>query len=108
MRVTGEFDGAGRKMSVRVQVPQIFRKHTGGAKTVIAEGRTVQEVLESLDKAYPGLRERLLNGKELHRFLNIYRNDEDIRYLEYLDTEVQEGDVLSIFPAVAGGGCLGT
>lgn len=95
-------------MSVRVQVPQIFRKHTGGAKTVIAEGRTVQEVLESLDKAYPGLRERLLNGKELHRFLNIYRNDEDIRYLEYLDTEVQEGDVLSIFPAVAGGGCLGT
>ncbi len=93
-------------MSVQVQVPQIFRKHTGGAKTVIAEGRTVQEVLDSLDRTYPGFRERLLDGKGLHRFVNIYRNEEDIRYLEYLDTKVREGDVISIFPAVAGGGRL--
>ncbi|MGH7478910.1 MAG: pyridoxal-phosphate dependent enzyme, partial [Candidatus Methylomirabilales bacterium] len=90
-------------MSVQVRVPQIFRRHTGEAKTVVAEGTTVREVLENLDKAYPGLRDRLLNGEELHRFVNIYRNDEDIRFLKFLDTELQEGDVISILPAVAGG-----
>ena len=91
-------------MSVQVQVPQIFRKHTGGVKTVVVQGKTVQEVLENLDKAYPGLRDRLLDGKGLHRFVNIYRNDEDIRFLNYLETEVHEGDIISILPAVAGGG----
>ncbi len=91
-------------MGVRVHVPQIFQKHTEGAKTVSAEGRTVREVLDSLEKAYPGLRDRLLDGKELHRFVNIYRNDEDVRFLDSLDTEVREGDSISILPAVAGGG----
>ncbi len=91
-------------MSVQVHIPQIFRKHTGGAKTVTVEGKTIREVLESLDKAYPGLRERLLDGKALHRFVNIYRNDEDVRFLEHLDTKVREGDSISILPAVAGGG----
>ena len=95
-------------MSVHIHVPQIFRKHTGGAKTVTAEGKTIREVLESLDKTYPGLRERLLDGKELHRFVNIYRNDEDVRFLEQLDTEVREGDSISILPAVAGGGHFGS
>ena len=90
-------------MNVQVQVPQIFRKHTGGAKIVAAQGRTVREVLENLDKAHPGLRDRLVDGKTLHRFVNIYRNDEDIRFLGDLDTEVHEGDVISILPAVAGG-----
>lgn len=93
----------GKEMSVQVQVPQIFRRHTGGAKTVAAQGGTVREVLENLDKAYPGLRDRLVDGKALHRFVNIYRNDEDIRFLGDLDTEVHEGDVISILPAVAGG-----
>jgi molybdopterin converting factor small subunit len=92
-------------MSVQVRVPQIFRRHTGGAKAVVAEGTTIREVLESLDKTHPGLRDRLLDGEELRRFVNIYRNDEDIRFLKVLDTEVQEGDVISILPAVAGGGC---
>jgi molybdopterin converting factor small subunit len=94
-------------MSIQVRVPQIFRRHTGGAKTVVAEGRTIREVLESVDKAHPGLRDRLLDGEEIHRFVNIYRNDEDIRFLKFLDTEVQEGDVISILPAVAGGGRCG-
>jgi molybdopterin converting factor small subunit len=94
-------------MSVQVRVPQIFRRHTGGAKTVVAEGTTIREVLESLEKAHPGLRDRLLDGEDLHRFVNIYRNDEDIRFLKVLDTEVQEGDVISILPAVAGGGRRG-
>jgi MoaD family protein len=94
-------------MGVQVHVPQIFRKHTGGMKTVLADGKTIREVLESLDEAYPGLRERLLDGKELHRFVNIYRNDEDVRFLESLDTEVRDGDRISILPAVAGGGRCG-
>lgn len=91
-------------MSVQVQVPQIFRKHTGGVKTVVVQGKTVREVLENLDKTYPGFRDRLLDGKGLHTFVNIYRNDEDIRFLGYLETEVHEGDTISILPAVAGGG----
>lgn len=91
-------------MSVQVQVPQIFRKHTGGVKTVVVQGKTVREVLENLDKTYPGFRDRLLDGKGLHPFVNIYRNDEDIRFLGYLETEVHEGDIISILPAVAGGG----
>jgi molybdopterin converting factor small subunit len=95
-------------MNVQVHVPQIFRKYTGGVKTISAQGRTIREVLEHLDKAYPGLRDRVLDGKELHRFVNIYRNDEDIRFLGYLDTEVCEGDSISILPAVAGGGYRGT
>ena len=94
-------------MSVQIHIPQIFRKHTGGAKTVVVEGQTLREVLDSLDKAYPGLRDRLLDGKGIHRFVNIYRNDEDIRFLESLDTEVREGDSISILPAVAGGGHFG-
>jgi molybdopterin converting factor small subunit len=94
-------------MSVQIHIPQIFRKHTGGAKTVVVEGQTLREVLDSLDKAYPGLRDRLLDGKGIHRFVNIYRNDEDIRFLESLDTEVREGDSISILPAVAGGGHVG-
>jgi molybdopterin converting factor small subunit len=94
-------------MSVQVRVPQIFQKHTGGARTVTAEGRTIREVLENLDRLYPGLRDRLLDGKGLHRFVNIYQNDEDIRFLIFLDTEVHDGDIISILPAVAGGGRLG-
>lgn len=96
--------GVGETMNVQVRVPQIFRKHTGGAKIVTVQGKTVREVLETLDREYPGLRERLLDGKELHRFVNIYLNDEDIRFLKYLDSELKEGDVISILPAVAGGG----
>ena len=94
-------------MSVQVRVPQIFRRHTGGEKTVVVQGKTVREILDQLDKTYPGLRDRLLDGKDLHRFVNIYRNDEDIRFLEFLDTEVREGDIISILPAVAGGGRCG-
>jgi len=98
--------GVGERMSVQVRVPQIFRRHTGGAKIVTVQGKTVREILETLDKEYPGLRDRLMDGKDLHRFVNIYINDEDIRFLKYLDTELKEGDVISILPAVAGGGDL--
>jgi len=94
----------GRAMSIEVQVPQILRKHTGGAKSLKASGRTVREVLEDLDRQHPGLRERILeDGGRLHRFVNIYVNDEDVRFIQALDTPLKDGDVVSILPAVAGG-----
>lgn len=95
-------------MNVQVLVPQILRQHTGGVKTVVSQGKTVREVLDTLEKNYPGIRDRLLDGKDLRRFVNIYRNDEDIRFLKHLDTEVQDGDVISILPAVAGGDSCGS
>ncbi len=91
-------------MSVEVRIPQIFRNHTGGARSVQAEGRIVAELLDDLDQQYPGLKGRLFTGEgQLHQFLNIFLNDEDIRFLGRLNTELADGDVISILPAVAGG-----
>ena len=75
-----------------------------GGKSVQSDGRTVGEVLEQVNAKYPGFREQITasNGA-LHRFVNIYINDEDIRYLQQLETPVEEGDVVSILPALAGG-----
>jgi molybdopterin synthase sulfur carrier subunit len=89
---------------VRVKVPTILRTHTGGEGQVDGEGGTVREVLEDLEGRFPGIRARLVtdNGA-LHRFVNVYVNDEDVRYLGSLETEVSDGDVVSILPAVAGG-----
>jgi molybdopterin synthase sulfur carrier subunit len=91
-------------MSVEVRVTSVLQPITGGAKSVQAEGKTVGEILTDLDRAYPGFLGRVMqeDGK-LHRFVNIYLNDEDIRYLGQLDTSVQTGDVVSILPALAGG-----
>ena len=91
-------------MSVEVRVPAVLQKLTGGAKAVPAEGRTVGELLDDLEGAYPGFLHQVMQepGK-LHRFVNIYLNDEDIRYLDQLDTAVSVGDVVSILPALAGG-----
>jgi MoaD family protein len=75
-----------------------------GAKTVQGEGSTVGEVLNQMNSRYPGFKEQITTEDgSLHRFVNIYINDEDIRYLQSLDTPVQEGDVVSILPALAGG-----
>lgn len=91
-------------MAVEVRIPQIFRSLTGGAKVVKAEGKSVQDLFDDLDRQYPGLKERLMgDGQALHRFINVYLNDEDIRFLRSLKTEVKDGDILSILPAVAGG-----
>ena len=91
--------------TVDVQIPQILRKHTGGAKTLKGSGQTVRELLDDLDRKHPGFRERLLeDGGGLHRFVNIYVNDEDVRFMQALDTPLKDGDVVSILPAVAGGG----
>jgi sulfur-carrier protein len=86
-----------------VRIPTPLRPHAGGLDRVEASGATVGEILGGLGVQYPGLRERLFDGEELRRFVNVYVNDEDIRYLDDLATPVAPGDELSIIPAVAGG-----
>jgi molybdopterin converting factor small subunit len=91
-------------MPVEVRIPTILRKYTDGAKTVDADGATVRELLGDLDRRHPGIGGQLLDGEgSLHRFVNVYVNDEDVRFLGALDAKVGEGDVVAILPAVAGG-----
>jgi molybdopterin synthase sulfur carrier subunit len=91
-------------MPVEVRVPPVLRKFTTGANSVQGEGKTIAELLDNLDRNYHGLKTEIVGPEgNVHRFINIYRNGEDIRYLDRLNTEVKEGDVVSILPAVAGG-----
>lgn len=91
-------------MPVQVNLPTVLRSHAGGAKTVSAEGSTVGQVLISLVGEYPGLSGQVI-GEDgaLHKFVNVYLNDDDVRYLSALDTPVGDADEISILPAVAGG-----
>ena len=91
-------------MSVEVRLPTLLRPHAGGAASVTADGATVGDVFHGLLDRYPGLAGNLVDDTgQLHKFVNVYRNDDDIRYLEQLDTKVADGDVISVLPAVAGG-----
>lgn len=91
-------------MAVNVRIPPILRETTGGERAVQSGASTVAGVLAEIDRKHPGFHERLFSDDgELRRFVNIYVNDEDIRYLEQLDTPVRDGDTVSILPAVAGG-----
>ena len=90
-------------MSTTVRIPTPLRSLTGGNDEVAADGRTVAELIEDLEKKHPGLRERLLDDKGVRRFVNIYVGDEDIRFLDGLKTELKSGDTVSIVPAIAGG-----
>jgi sulfur-carrier protein len=91
-------------MPIEVRVPTVLRDHTNGEKAVSASGGTVLEVIEDLNTRYPGLRDRMIaESGELQRFINVYLNDEDVRYLGSLQAPVADGDILSILPAVAGG-----
>ena len=91
-------------MAVEVRLPTLLRPHADGASSVTAEGATVGEVFAKLTERYPGLAGQLVDEQGgLHKFVNVYRNDDDIRYLDGLDTKVADGDVVSILPAVAGG-----
>jgi MoaD family protein len=91
-------------MSVEVKIPTILRQHTGGEARLSGEGQTLRDVLTGLDARHPGLLKRIVTDQgSLHRFVNVYVNDEDVRYLGSLETEVRDGDVVSILPAVAGG-----
>lgn len=91
-------------MSVRVRIPTPLKKLAGEQDIILANGNTVGEVIHWLTETYPGLRERLKDEKgEVRRFINIYVNDEDIRFNQNLETPVKEGDQISIIPAIAGG-----
>jgi molybdopterin synthase sulfur carrier subunit len=90
-------------MAVTVRIPTPLRTITGGADEVSAEGRTVGEVIDDLERKHPGIKERLCDDKGVRRFVNVYANDEDIRFLENLATELRDGDSVSIVPAIAGG-----
>jgi MoaD family protein len=91
-------------MPVDVRVPTMMRPAVGGAATVQADGETIGEIVEGLVATYPGLAGQIVTEDgSLHKFVNVYLNDDDIRYLAKLDTKVGEGDVVSIMPAVAGG-----
>lgn len=89
-------------MAVDVKVTSVLQKITG-AKVVQGEGATVGELLSDLDGKYPGFKNQIMQEGSLHRFVNIYLNDEDIRYLDQLNTPVKDGDQISILPALAGG-----
>ena len=90
-------------MAVTVSIPTILRTHTGGEKTVEAKGSTVAEVIDDLDSRHSGIAKRLVNNGNLHRFVNIYVDDEDVRFAGGLEAPVGENSTVTILPAVAGG-----
>ncbi len=90
-------------MAVTVRIPTPLRTLTAGKDEVQAEGSTVAQVIDHLETTYPGIKERLCDDKGVRRFVNIYANEEDIRFLDNLDTPLSDGDTISIVPAIAGG-----
>lgn len=91
-------------MAITVRIPTPLRKLTNGEETVEATGATIGEILESLEQKFPGLGERICDPSgEIRRFVNVFLNDEDIRFLQNKATPVKDGDEISIVPAIAGG-----
>jgi sulfur-carrier protein len=90
-------------MPITVRIPTPLRTLTQGKDEVSAQGATVRAVIDDLERNYPGLKDRLCDEKGVRRFVNIYANDEDIRFLDNLDTALREGDSMQIVPAIAGG-----
>lgn len=90
-------------MAVTVSIPTILRTHTGGEKRVDASGSTLAELIDNLDAGNAGIKERLVAEGKLHRFVNVYVNDEDVRFTGGLNTPIDDGDEVTILPAVAGG-----
>ena len=91
-------------MSVQVRIPTPLRRFTGGSEEVAAAGATVGSVIDDLERQYAGIKERLCDNEgQVRRFVNIYVNGDDIRFLNNLDSELKDGDELSIVPAIAGG-----
>jgi molybdopterin synthase sulfur carrier subunit len=91
------------EMAVKVKIPVPLQRLTQGKEEVEGEAGTVISLIESLDKKYPGIGERISEGGKIRRFVNIYVNEEDIRFLDNEQTPVKDGDVVSIVPAIAGG-----
>jgi sulfur-carrier protein len=91
-------------MAIEVRIPTILRQYTGGEKQVTADGASLGSLVDDLDTKFPGLKARLVTDQgALHRFVNVYVNDEDVRFTGALDTGLSDGDEVTILPAVAGG-----
>ena len=91
-------------MAIEVRVPTVLRKHTDGERRVSGDGADLRELIKDLDSRNSGLGEALVaDDGDLHRFINVYINDEDVRFMDGIDTRLKDGDVVSILPAVAGG-----
>lgn len=90
-------------MSIEVRIPTILRQYTSGAKAVEGTGDTLAALIDDLESRHPGLRQRLVDDGGLRRFVNVYLNDEDVRFLDGLKTQVSDGDSVTVLPAVAGG-----
>jgi sulfur-carrier protein len=90
-------------MSVEVRIPTILRTFTSGEKAVHGNGTTLHEVLKDIDTRNPGLKDRIVEAETLRRFVNVYVNDEDVRFSGGLDAPTADGDVVVVLPAVAGG-----
>lgn len=90
-------------MAIEVRIPTILRTYTGGEKAVDATGSTLSAVIDDLEGNHPGIKERLIDNGDLRRFINIYVNDEDVRFIGGLEAELKDGDQIVVLPAVAGG-----
>jgi MoaD family protein len=90
-------------MPITVIIPTILRPLTNQQKHINLEGNQVSEIIDHMERRYPGIKEKLVTGGSAHRFINIYVNDNDIRFQDGLATSLRDGDVLTILPAVAGG-----
>ncbi|NBO08576.1 MAG: MoaD/ThiS family protein [Actinobacteria bacterium] len=88
---------------IDIRIPTILRPYTGGEKSVQASGATLAEVIQDLERRFPGMEERLLEDGKLRRFVNVYLNDEDVRFIGSLNAVISAGDNITILPAVAGG-----
>ena len=91
-------------MLVQINLTSVIQKTVGGQRALTAEGGTVAELIDDIERRYPGFRSQLVDeGGQLHRFVNVYLNDEDVRFLQGAETTLSEGDEVSILPALAGG-----
>ena len=90
-------------MAIEVRIPTILRTYTGGEKAVNGQGATLSALIDDLDSNHPGIKDRLVEGADLRRFVNVYINDEDVRFIGGLDATLNDGDQVVVLPAVAGG-----
>jgi sulfur-carrier protein len=90
-------------MAIEVRIPTILRTYTDGAKTVEGSGETLADLFADLESRHNGIRERIVDGAKIRRFVNVYLNDEDVRFLDGISTKLSDGDSITILPAVAGG-----
>jgi molybdopterin synthase sulfur carrier subunit len=90
-------------MAIEVRIPTILRTYTAGEKAVPGEGGSLAELIDNLESSHPGIKDRLIEGEDLRRFVNVYVNDEDVRFTGGLETSLSDGDQVVVLPAVAGG-----